>query len=456
MGLLDRRRSEAPDPWRLVTLSDFWFVARWIESQRAARALPAAMDRYLSRITPILCETVPLYASLLRELDAITGGIYSRADAGRNARLGLPPDFALLPNQDAVGKQLHPLLDKLSAGSPAQSVAHWKSVFSQFENYRVFVTRLVQQYGNFELIAMSMPGTGDVTAQPTTQRIMGQLYALSTRWIRLFDLAMSFHQAKRSATAVGFFETTADPVKLVQAMLHEYMVEADPARIAAATERATKQGRRPSRYRFWRPAETVRQLAKVTYETHQDRTRHPRINRPYVALDLSPAPVFPIDAQRFEWALKEVFNNAIAATSVVALVKQGFVAKPLPRHDSPEPEHAVRVTVEQATVRHRIFWKRSLVRVTIADEGVGIDAAYVNKVLLWAFSPRRAASEKHAADPQHAGQSDMREILIGGKGIGLPFAMTTIREHGGDLRLTSKTGQGTVVQIDLPMPSPLA
>ena len=73
---------------------------------------------------------------------------------------------------------------------------------------------------------------------------------------------------------------------------------------------------------------------------------------------------------------------------------------------------------------------------------------------LWAYSTRRGGTEEKQAKGQ-LDQADQQELLIGGKGIGLPFARATIMELGGTLDFQTNAGVGTVVTIDLPVNSPL-
>ena len=88
-------------------------------------------------------------------------------------------------------------------------------------------------------------------------------------------------------------------------------------------------------------------------------------------------------------------------------------------------------------------------RLLIRDVGVGMEPYICENAHLWAFSLRRATFGKKSAAAADA-------LIIGGKGIGLAFSDALIRQHGGEMRITSKFGEGTDVIIELPSPSPFA
>ena len=70
----------------------------------------------------------------------------------------------------------------------------------------------------------------------------------------------------------------------------------------------------------------------------------------------------------------------------------------------------------------------SCVRIDIADTGHGIQADHLNKIFEPFFTTKTT-----------------------GTGLGLPLVLTTIRNHGGVVRVTSNVGQGTVFSIFLPL-----
>lgn len=421
------------------------------------------MDQYLAKLAPILNTNIQRYAVLIKELDKITGGIYSTLDPARNARIGLPTGTTLMSGFDAAYDELTPFLNKLLALPPDEQALEWRKVFESSEEYVTFVTRLVQQLGNFELTAMSLPGVGQVTTLPKTQAILTEMYRINTRHIRLMDIAYSLPRAWAPATttaamakaSLAFFEPKADIAKLVREMLYEYMIEADPERIAQAKERAKKAGRRAPRYRFMRPAETFRQMAQVEYETVAGK-RKPKATREYVALDLPPVgaiPTITVDIQRFEWAMKEVFNNCIAATTQMSVSKAGIEALPLEKQLANPNQPAIRISVSTIDKKEG-FFTRQYIRLIFRDEGLGMSEAQGPYAPFWAYSTRRGGTEEKQAKGQ-LDQNDQQELLIGGKGIGLPFARATVMEMGGTLTFETIPNVGTTVTIDLPVQSPL-
>jgi hypothetical protein len=451
--------------WRLEELSDLWRIVLWLDAQH--RASPElgqkAMDLYLSKLTPILHANVERYAVLIKELDRLTGHVYSNLDPARNARIGLPAGTTLMEGFDAAYQELTSFFNKMLTLSPEEQAAEWRKIFESSEEYVTFVTRLVQQLGNFELTAMSLPGVGTVTTLPKTQEILAEMYRINTRHIRLMDIAYSLPRAWAPSTttaamaraSLAFFDPKADVAKLVRDMLNEYMLESDPERIALAKERAKKAGRRAPRYRFMRPAETFRQMARVEYETVAGKRKF-RPTREYVALDLPPAgslPAITVDLQRFEWAMKEVFNNCIAATTQMSVSKNAIEALPLEKQAANPDEPAIRITVSTVHKKEGLF-SRPYVRIVFHDDGLGMSPAQGPYAPFWAYSTRRGGTEEKQAKGQ-LDQHDQQELLIGGKGIGLPFARATVMEMGGTLTFETEQNVGTTVTIDLPVYSPL-
>ncbi len=423
------------------------------------------MDLYLTKLGPIVKTNVERFRVLIDELDTVTGGIYSTLDPARNARIGLPPNTTMMQGFNAAYEALIPFLTKLCALPPDQQAQEWRKILENSEEYVTFVTRLVQQLGNFELTAMSLPGVGEITVDPRTQAILGEMYRINTRHIRLMDIGYSMLRAWQPAgtsanpnvakQSLAFFEPHADIGKLVREMLYEYMVEADPERIAQAKERAKKAGRRPPRYRFMRPAETFRQMAQVEYETASGK-RKPKAGREYVALDLPAVgalPTIAVDIQRFEWAMKEVFNNCIAATTQMTVTRHGIEAQPLEKQAANPGKPAIKISVSLVQKKQGLFTK-DFIRLVLQDDGVGMTPAQGPYAPFWAYSTRRGGTEEKQAKGQ-LDQADQQELLIGGKGIGLPFARATIMEMGGSLKFETFYNIGTTVTIDLPVQSPL-
>jgi len=71
---------------------------------------------------------------------------------------------------------------------------------------------------------------------------------------------------------------------------------------------------------------------------------------------------------------------------------------------------------------------KNYIMVSIADTGCGMTVEEVEKI----FSPEYTTKEK-------------------GLGLGIPLAMEIIRGHGGDIRVTSRRGEGTIFEIILPV-----
>jgi signal transduction histidine kinase len=83
---------------------------------------------------------------------------------------------------------------------------------------------------------------------------------------------------------------------------------------------------------------------------------------------------------------------------------------------------------EGGTLSIETLLENSSVAVTISDTGVGIEQKNLNKI----FKPFFTTKAK-------------------GTGLGLAIIKGIVERHGGDIRLTSKTGEGTSVTITLPV-----
>jgi two-component system OmpR family sensor kinase len=97
-------------------------------------------------------------------------------------------------------------------------------------------------------------------------------------------------------------------------------------------------------------------------------------------------------------------------------------------------DNAVRYSRHDGTVR--VSWQRDngLVRVIVADEGIGIDADELPKVFERFVRGRRA--RLHRAD---------------GTGIGLSIAQAIVQAHQGRIVIESVPLQGTTVRLELPL-----
>jgi signal transduction histidine kinase len=138
-----------------------------------------------------------------------------------------------------------------------------------------------------------------------------------------------------------------------------------------------------------------------------------------VALDLDPAvPPIVTDAERLRTALVNMLTNArhaVGAASPAATGTHGRVAVTLA--DDPPVHVATRA-------------RDGRVSITIRDRGAGIAPEDMPRIFDPFFTTRRA-----------------------GTGLGLPIAKNIVEGLGGSLHVSSRTGEGTEVRIDLPRPA---
>lgn len=429
-------------------------MAQWLEKQRQKNRGAQAFSAYLARVTPIVHGSIDRYGECLRRLDALCDSILSNPQTVKRLNLRLPDSVALLDYFERIGAELRSWVVELQDGPADRAIEAWQRLLDDSNEYRDFMTRLIHNFGNYETIALSLPGTGPIITDRRVQSTLGEMFAIKCRLIRLLELAYTLRRAWTAdppCPTQGFFNSDVDLSRLVRGMLAEYMIQADPQRIEAARQKARQAGRRRASYRFWRPAEALRQMADVVYQRGPDRIPKPRNH--YVELRIGQAPTICADMTRLSWAVKELFNNAIAATSIVTIDRDGksLVAQPLKKHAIANPPPAICLTVMPTRVR-RGSRKRRGTRLIISDDGVGIDEEALRYVTLWAFSTHRDWID----DPDSmiaAPSLESKQMLIGGKGIGLAFARATIQELGGELSIASKPGCGTEVTIDLPSPT---
>ncbi len=430
-------------------------MALYLQNQRNADQAGHALEAYLSRITPIVRDSVRRYARCLRLLDKRAGGLLSNPATVQRLRLPLPSGQTLLDYFENAGRSLDAWLTDLDEAPAEQSLKLWQRLLDDPNEYRSFMTRLIHQFGNYEMIALALPGMGPIITDRRLQATMSEMFAIKRRLIRLLELAYSVRRAWLSdppTTSLSFFDPEVDLGRLVRGMLAEYMVQADPERIAAGKKRAERKGRRHTRYRFWRPAEALRQMAGVTYKERPGRV--PRPTNRYVDLRLAATPAFCADLTRLNWAVKELFNNAIAATTRVTISDDGqrVEARPIPKHDCPNPPSAITLTVKPITMWQGLRRTRGS-RLVISDDGIGIDPKVLPHVTLWAFSTHRDWIDDDPDRLISEASLESKQMLIGGKGIGLAFARATIEELGGRLTISSAPDKGTVVTIDIPVPT---
>ena len=70
-----------------------------------------------------------------------------------------------------------------------------------------------------------------------------------------------------------------------------------------------------------------------------------------------------------------------------------------------------------------------MVVVTISDTGTGIAAHYLDRIFEPFFTTKSAGA---------------------GKGLGLSISQEIVRDMGGDIRVSSRTGEGTTIQLNFP------
>jgi len=95
--------------------------------------------------------------------------------------------------------------------------------------------------------------------------------------------------------------------------------------------------------------------------------------------------------------------------------------------------------------------------ITVQDDGRGIDPARIGQTALErgvASRPELAAmsEEKVVELIFHPGLSTADEVTdISGRGVGLDVVRTNVRKHGGDVKVESRIGAGTIFRIEVPV-----
>lgn len=442
--------------WPLATLADMAAAVRWLEVQRRKGQQEQALVTYCRAITPQIRQSIDRYEDLVRQLDERSGGLFSDPESIR--RMGPKAGGAnLLQNLHAHGEWLRNYFDRVAALKGGDFQKGWTTILGSRSEYFKVLGKLVGEFGNFEVLLPTLPGTGEMTADPAVQGILEEMYHINTQNLRRLEL---MHDVLRSWTkkpeemCLGFFEPETDFRRIIGTLLYEYMVEADPMRIDAKKKQAAKSGKSYQPYRFWRAAENFRLMAQVAYLDGAQ--RRPYAQRKYVEVDLEHVPPILTDIRRLEWSIKEVFNNSLSGSSIMYSNAEGiWIAQPLERHKDADAHAAIRITLEG--MQRKIGWRRQdFMRLKIRDEGIGIDAEHVEHVTKWGYSPRREEFRRKAQDEKMSNDRAYQEIQIGGKGIGLAYARDVFREHGGDLSVSSLRGEHTTVTIDLPIPTPMS
>jgi signal transduction histidine kinase len=143
-----------------------------------------------------------------------------------------------------------------------------------------------------------------------------------------------------------------------------------------------------------------------------------REGRRAIALDLDPAePAIVTDAERLRTALVNILTNARhAVESSSQVAPAGGVAL------ASEPPIRIVTRVENGRLS-----------ITVSDRGVGIAADDLAHIFDPYFTTRRA-----------------------GTGLGLPIARNIVEGLGGSISVSSRTGHGTDIRIELPFEPPAA
>ncbi len=442
--------------WRFETLADFAGVLRWKEARRRKAHGLKALGFYLRETTSIIRRSIDRYQQRVEQLDALCGGILSDPASAQRAGLDLPPGVSILENLQRLAGELRTYFDQLLGRGEGEFLSQWRRSIGSGREYRFLLKRLVGDFGNFEVLLPTLPGTGPVITDRRTQQCLEDMYQINTRNLRILELIHGLNKAwnaKPTTPNYAFFKPRTDLRQTIGGILREYLVHADPVRIRAKWQAEEHTGRRHVPYRFWRAAENLRLMANVTYP--DDRGREPVIRRRYVDARMEHVPPICTDIHRLAWAMKEIFNNSLSASSHMYAGPAGqWIARPLDRHAVSNPDPAIRMRLKHLR-RRRGLRKRSTLRLTVLDEGRGIDPEHLTYVTLWGYSPRREEFRTRVQQAELTQVQARREIRIGGKGIGLAYASAVAREHGGELKITSTPGEGTCVTVELPVPTPL-
>ena len=98
--------------------------------------------------------------------------------------------------------------------------------------------------------------------------------------------------------------------------------------------------------------------------------------------------------------------------------------------------NAVKYSSDKGGIRVTGAMTESGYRLTVADTGIGMTPEQVERVFDKFY------------------RADYRNTAIGGLGLGMNIVRQIIEGHGGDIRVDSEPGRGTVVTVDLPSGEP--
>lgn len=433
--------------WQFKTLGDFADVISWLERHRRNNRRKKGWVNALRRITPILRKGLDEYQAEAERLNGIFNNIlvnHAHPEIQGN----------VLANIQQNGDRLRDYFDKIHQLGDNDMITYWDKILFSRKHYTLMLKQLIIDFGNFEAILMTLPATGPMIQSDDVQKLLAGMYRLNTRNLRILEMLhlVGLHWRKSPEnTSSGFLQPRTNLARITTSMLAEYMLEADPYRIAVKRKKLQQMGQPYVPYRFWRSAENVRLMAQLEY-VGPKRKPHPR--RRYIDFHFEPVTEICADIRRIEWSFREIFNNSLAACSHMYPGDNGnWIVTPLDKHDIPDPPAAIKLNV-RSIEKEGLLGKRKYSQLEIRDDGVGIPPEHQPYITLWGYSPRRQEYEDRKKSPTLS--SDKQdEIQIGGKGIGMPYSREVMLEHGGELYVTSKEGEGTTVILEFPCPTPL-
>ncbi len=124
--------------------------------------------------------------------------------------------------------------------------------------------------------------------------------------------------------------------------------------------------------------------------------------------------------------------------------------------ETPE-ERLARGVPETGTLSLECTLNKTHVIITVADDGRGIDPDRLRKKVvdkgIYSAAQADAMSDAEAVDLIfHPGFSTAEQVSeISGRGVGLDVVRTRLREHNGDVYVTSKLGEGTTFRLEVPI-----
>jgi len=430
--------------WKFGSLADFARVIHWLEKHRRKNKRKKGWVHALGKVTALIRESLDVYQVDAEKLSNALGGLLSKK------RHPLTPT-SIMGAIQKNGTKLIEYFDKLLRLGEDDLVKYWDKILFSGSHYRQLLKQLVMDFGNFEVILPILPPTGPEIKSDAVQDMLSGMYRINTRNLRMLEMLHTIshewrkHPMKASS---GFLKPDTNLARISTKMLAEYMLEADPVRIDIKKKKSIESGHQFAPYRFWRSAENIRLMAELDYVGPQ---RKPMPHRRYIDINFEAVDPVCCDIKRLEWSFREIFNNALGAVSHMYAGGSGkWSVKPLPRHATENPSAAIQLKV-RSLYKGGFFSRKEYLRLEIVDEGVGIPAEHQPYITLWGYSPRRQEYEDRMKAP-HTGPD---EIIIGGKGIGMAYAREVMLEHGGDMYVTSKVGEGTEVVLEIPCPTPL-